>query len=114
VVFVPSSLERPRTDLMRSLSRPTAVSDDLQLIREPPRLQPDCAKELNRLQPRITSNIQGQAEAWGEQLGFLLPRRTGLNPSEKRMLPHPVIQQLLARVREGVSTAASDPTQLDP
>jgi hypothetical protein len=29
------------------------------------------------------------------------------------MLPHPVIQQLLARVREGVSTAASNTTQLD-
>src|SRR5262249_51526826 len=37
--------ERRRTDLRRSLFWPTTLSDDVQLIRELPRLQPDCAHE---------------------------------------------------------------------
>src|SRR5438105_3721743 len=113
VVFVLSSQGRRRTDLRRSLPRPTTVRDDVQLIRKLPRPQPDCAHERNGLQPRIAIDVQRQVEAGGEQLGFLLPRRVGLNPGDKRMPPHPVIQQLLAWVREGVPATASEPTQLD-
>ena len=44
---------------------------------------------------------------------FQLPRCAGLDPSHERMLPHPVVKDLLTRIRESVSATAPDPPQLN-
>ena len=36
-----------------------------------------------------------------------------LDPSHERMLPHPVVKDLLTRIRESVSATAPDPPQLN-
>jgi len=111
-VWSVTSRER-RGQKFRLLSRTAAVDDDVKLICKLSRLRPNRPDYRNSLLQRIAVEIQRQAQVGGQQMLLQLPRRACLNPSHECMLPHPVIQYLLTRIRESVSTTAPDPPQLD-